>query len=110
MVIKRVLIENYKSFKGKFEIELLKDISIIVGDNESGKTSLLECINLALTNQINGRTSIYELTQYMFNIEVVNEYLGKIRSGQTPDLPRINIELYFNNSDDIMALKGINNS
>lgn len=110
MVIKRVLIENYKSFKGKFEIELLKDISIIVGDNEAGKTSLLECINLALTNQINGRSSIYELTQYMFNVEVVNEYLGKIKGGQTPDLPRINIELYFNNSDDIMALKGINNS
>ena len=110
MVIKRVIIENYKSFKGTFELDILKDMSIIVGDNEVGKTSLLECINLALTNQINGRACIYELTPFMFNAEVVKEYLNKIKKGEPTELPKINIELYFNNSTDIMPLKGINNS
>lgn len=110
MVIKRVVIENYKSFKGRFELEILKDTSIIVGDNEVGKTSLLESINLALTNQINGRSSIYELTPYMFNIDVVNSYLDSIKNGINVDLPKINIELYFENLPDVMALKGTNNS
>lgn len=110
MVIKRVVIENYKSFKGRFELDISKDISIIVGDNEVGKTSLLESINLALTNQINGRSSIYELTPYMFNVDVVNAYLNSIKNGIKVDLPKINIELYFEDLADVMVLKGINNS
>ena len=47
MHIKKIKIEGFKTFC-KFELALNKHLNIIVGDNETGKTSLLEAINLVL--------------------------------------------------------------
>jgi AAA15 family ATPase/GTPase len=44
-MIKNIKINNYKCFKN-FEIKDFKRINILVGDNNSGKTSLLEAIAL----------------------------------------------------------------
>jgi AAA15 family ATPase/GTPase len=44
-MIKNIKINNYKCFKN-FEIKNFKRINILVGDNNSGKTSLLEAIAL----------------------------------------------------------------
>ena len=44
-MIKNIKINNYKCFKN-FEIKAFKRINILVGDNNSGKTSLLEAIAL----------------------------------------------------------------
>jgi len=52
--IKKVFIQNYKVFD-KFDIELNSDFNIIVGDNEVGKSTILEAINLALTKRLNGK-------------------------------------------------------
>ncbi len=109
MIIEKIVIENYKSFE-HFELKFSRDISIIVGDNEVGKTSLLEAINLALTNQINGRNSIYELTPYLFNTKVVNEYIEALKKGNNIPLPKIMIELYLKSTKDVQALRGSNNT
>ncbi len=109
MVIKRIYIENYKSFR-KFELDFLNDKTVVVGDNEVGKTSLLEAINLGLTNQINGRNSIYELTPYIFNTCVVQEYIEAISKNENVELPKILIELYLEETDDVASLKGTNNT
>ena len=71
MNIKKIIIENYKCFNGKFSFEPNKGLNIIVGNNESGKSTILEAIHLALTGLLNGRYLKNELTQYLFNIEVV---------------------------------------
>ena len=44
-MIKNIKINNYKCFKN-FEIKNFKRINILVGDNNSGKTSLLEALSL----------------------------------------------------------------
>jgi len=44
MQIKKLQIQNYKSFKLSEPIELGKGFNVIVGQNNSGKTALLECI------------------------------------------------------------------
>ena len=47
-MIKRVIIKNYKGLRNA-EVEFERDLNILVGDNETGKSTLLEAINLGLT-------------------------------------------------------------
>ena len=67
-MIKKVIIKNYKQFEN-FSLELNSDINVIVGNNEAGKTTLFEAINLGLTQKLNGRMIAQELTPYLFNIK-----------------------------------------
>jgi len=53
MNIQKVIIQNFKTLRN-FEINLNKELNIIVGDNEAGKSTLLDAINLVLTGQLNG--------------------------------------------------------
>ena len=71
MYIKEVNIENFKCFKGRFSLKLNEGLNILVGDNEAGKSTILEAIHLGLTGMFNGRYLKNELTQYLFNNEVV---------------------------------------
>ena len=45
MILRKVTIHNYKSFESDQEFDLQEDITILVGMNESGKTSVLEAIS-----------------------------------------------------------------
>jgi putative ATP-dependent endonuclease of OLD family len=49
MYITKVNIENFKCYKGKFSLNLNQGINILVGNNEAGKSTILEAIHLALT-------------------------------------------------------------
>ena len=49
MYIKKIIIENFKCFEGGFPLELNKGLNILVGDNEAGKSTILEAIHLALS-------------------------------------------------------------
>ena len=73
MRIDKVNIENYKCFEGKFSIELNQGVNILVGDNEAGKSTILEVINLALTGILHGRYLKNELSQYLFNHKIVSQ-------------------------------------
>ncbi|MCR5837563.1 MAG: AAA family ATPase [Lachnospiraceae bacterium] len=99
MYITKVKIENFKCYKGMFELNLKEGLNIIVGDNEAGKSTILEAINLALTGMINGRGIWNEVSQYLFNKEVVDEYIDAINSGTPKDLPHILIEVYFGGNE-----------
>lgn len=109
MNIKRVSIENYKCFRGKFNIELNKGLNILVGDNESGKSTILEAIHLALTGLLNGKYLKNELTQYLFNSEVVAEYVKNLENGTNAIQPYILIEIFMS-GDDLAIFEGDANS
>lgn len=74
MYIEKVKIKNFKCYRD-FEIRLNKGINIVAGDNDAGKSTILEAINLALTGIIHGKNIWYELFQYMFNKICVKGYL-----------------------------------
>ncbi len=99
MHITEIHIENYKCFNGKFSLTLNQGVNILVGDNEAGKSTILEAINLALTGILHGRYLKNELNQYLFNFSVVNSYLEGLRNKQNPPLPEIIIEIYFNEGE-----------
>jgi len=109
MNITKVIIENYKCFSGKFSFEPNKGLNLLVGDNEAGKSTILEAIHLALTGMLNGRYLKNELTQYLFNIDSVNAYVKNVNEKQPATLPYIMIELSFE-GDDIALFEGDGNS
>ena len=66
MFIRKVKIHNFKCYRD-FEITLEEGLNIVVGDNEAGKSTILEAINLALTGIISGKSIWNEISQYIFN-------------------------------------------
>ena len=93
--IKKVNIENYKCFNGMFSLGLNEGVNILVGNNEAGKSTILEAIHLALTGVINGRYLRNELSQYLFNNDVVKQYVASLQSGPAEAPPHILIEVFF---------------
>jgi putative ATP-dependent endonuclease of OLD family len=110
MEISKFHIENFKIFKGSFKLNLNKGINILVGDNEAGKSTIIEAIHLALTGMLNGRYMKSELTQYIFNSEIVAEYIQSLEpNNATLPLPHILIEIYMS-GEDLAEFEGDGNS
>ena len=98
MFIRKVKIHNFKCYRD-FEITLEEGLNIVVGDNEAGKSTILEAINLALTGIISGKSIWNEISQYIFNKEVVDEYIVSL--GTAPiALPYITIEIFFGGDEN----------
>lgn len=94
-MIKYLRIENFKCFKGIFTLELKKGINILVGDNEAGKSTILEAIHLALSGIFRGKTIRGNISQYMFNYDVVEQYIQDINNGEGTEPPYVLIEVYL---------------
>lgn len=98
MFIRKVKIHNFKCYKD-FEITLEEGLNIIVGDNEAGKSTILEAINLALSGIINGKSIWNEISQYIFNKEIVDAYIESVDTAPMA-LPDITIEIFFGGSEN----------
>jgi putative ATP-dependent endonuclease of the OLD family len=109
MHITRVHIEGFKRFT-KFDLELNRDFNIIVGDNETGKSSLLEAMSLVLTGQRHGRLIQYAVDPYLFNATAVADYFQKRQNGEEAQPPEVVIEAYFQDDSALAKLKGTNNT
>ena len=93
-MIDKVKITNFKTFSGTFEIKLNQGLNILVGNNEAGKSTILEAIHIALTGFYGGRNIRNEISQYLFNKKVVSEYLKKINEGGNIKPPKLTIEVF----------------
>lgn len=107
MYIKKIIIKNFKCFKD-FSFELNKHMNILVGDNNEGKSTILEAIHLCLTGIFRGKYLRNNLTQDIFNNEIVNNYIEDVEINKNVTLPEMLIELYFEDADPI--LNGMENS
>lgn len=111
MYIEKVKIKNFKCFKDWFEIDFNKGLNIIVGNNEAGKSTLLEAIHLCLTGMLNGKYLRNELSPYLFNREVERAYLESLTTKAPVQPPEIQIELFLGGDDDALEhLRGNDNS
>lgn len=102
MFIKEVIIENYRCFEGRFSLTLNRGLNILVGNNDVGKSTILEAIHLALTGWINGRHLRTELSEFLFNKRVVAGYLKGLKDGSNSPPPSVLIELFFEIEDDAL--------
>ncbi|WP_455596599.1 ATP-dependent nuclease [Cloacibacillus porcorum] len=113
MKINKIRIVNYKLFQNVI-IEMNDSINIFVGENDSGKTTILEALSMVLTGKISGSSIASRLNLDWFNAVVRTKFKQLIEVGKTPELPSIEIEVYFcvPNEDEVIIKKfrGTNNS
>jgi len=109
MKIDKIYIQNFKGIKS-FDFELNSDFNILVGNNETGKSTILEAIYLSLTGVYRGKKIQNDLSPYIFNKKAYDSYLNLITEGQTPEIPKLIIELYLHPDDDVSRLQGTNNT
>lgn len=93
-MITRITATNYRCLSG-LDFQPNKSVNIIVGDNEAGKSTLLEVISLVVTGRVRGRWASEDLNPYWFNHEVVAAYFEQLERGQAPRPPTIDLEVYF---------------
>lgn len=110
--ITRIYVDGFKRFT-RFTLELNPTFNVIVGDNETGKSSLLEAMGLVLTGQYDGRLIQYAVDPYVFNAARVADYFQKRQNGEHADPPKVEIEAYFHDDPDnpsLARLKGTVNT
>lgn len=96
MHITKLKTKNYKSLGEDFEIFFNENLNIVVGDNHSGKSTILEAINLVLKGTLDGQyLSAEKINEYLFNLEIKNTFLKEIASNKRPVPPEIILELHF---------------
>jgi putative ATP-dependent endonuclease of the OLD family len=108
-VLRKVVIHNYRVFRD-FKLEFTPGMNILVGDNDAGKSTLLEAVNLGLTGRLQGRQLSQDLSPYIFNLDITNEFVGALKAGGQPQPPEMIIDLYLDASDATAPLRGTNNS
>ncbi len=60
MILSQIEIEGYKIFKEKFTVKLNKDLTVIIGENGSGKSAIIDAIRVLLSEDEFGRVGIGE--------------------------------------------------
>ncbi|MFL9855627.1 AAA family ATPase [Paraburkholderia madseniana] len=105
MHISKITIRNFKCFRDTFVLALNRGMNILVGDNDSGKSTILEAINLTLSGVFHGRFLRNDLSEHVFNREAVEAYVADPKIG----LPDLLIELFFG-GEGVDEYKGNGNS
>lgn len=91
--LKRIKISGFKKFE-KFNAEFNKGINIIVGDNEKGKSTILEAIDLVLSQKYKNYDKY--IIKELLNTNMISRFEENPSIGT---LPKINIELEFELDD-----------
>lgn len=104
MYVTQVTINGFKKFLGK-SFCFNEQLNIVVGDNDSGKSTLLEAIELAVNGRYRGRSISSELTPELFNVDAVSTYLASDHSAE--HLPAIKIEVFLEGCPNY---RGVNNT
>ena len=89
MAIKKIKIHNFKKFKD-LEIKCNSDLNLLIGDNEAGKSTILQAIDLVLSGSRNKLENIG--LESLFNRNIICEFFDDKRFD---NLPSLSIELYL---------------
>ena len=104
MTIRKIRLVNFKRFRN-YVIEPNSRINVFVGDNEVGKSSILEAVELVAGGSVRRVESIGLDT--LLNIDAVQEFNEGKRTFD--NLPELRIELYLNLETPDQWLNGKNN-
>lgn len=98
MRIKKIYLENFKMFKEK-EIEFEGNFSLIIGDNGTGKSSILEGLSIALGGFLTGIDGVRTRNINMDEVSLFDEKLGDGTFISEPQFPcSVVCEGEFNNN------------
>ena len=104
MLVESLRLLNFKKFSDK-TFEFNEDINIFVGDNNAGKSTILEALEIVLNFQYRGRSFNKEFSPDLFSKEAVCSYLASPK--KPDDLPVLVIEAFMKG---VPEYRGSNNS
>lgn len=93
LYIKKLKLVNFKRFK-EFEIEFDSKINTIIGDNEAGKSSILQAIELLSSGSRNKVETVG--IESLLNKESIADFLASDKSFDK--LPEIHVEVYLSDT------------
>lgn len=96
--VTRLRLENFRRFK-ELNLPLESGFNVVVGNNETGKSTILEAMSLVLSGKSEGRSVYLSLDPYWFHKAVVDEYFKAIREGSESPPPEILIEAYLSGTE-----------
>lgn len=109
-MIEKVRIRGYRRFR-ELVFEPHPRFNVFVGDNNAGKSTLLEAIGMALTGRVNGRPMADELDPFWFNRAEVADFFAARARGEQVAPPVIEIEVFLTDRDEFARnLLGAHNS
>lgn len=108
-MIEKVRIQGYRKYRDVVFTPNPR-LNLVVGANESGKSTLIEALVLCLTGRINGRWASEELNPYWFNTQLTENFLRDRRAGEVVAWPEIKLEVFLSDRAEIQHLSGAHNS
>lgn len=110
-MITKIKASNYRIFRD-LEFFAQPDINILVGNNEAGKSTVLEIIELTISGRVRGRWAADDLSPYWFNHKTVEVFFNTINANSELDsLPTIELEVFFcPESKEWGRFQGLHNS
>lgn len=102
--IKKIKLINFKRFQN-FSVSFNQKLNVFIGDNESGKSTIMEAINISLSGRRKFIDTLY--LENLFNYDTIKTFLDSERKYE--DLPELFIELYLDDNESF-DLNGQNNS
>jgi putative ATP-dependent endonuclease of OLD family len=95
-IIKKIKLHNFKRFQN-FSVEFDDKLNLLIGDNESGKSSILLAIDIVLSGS---RSKIETIgLDNIFNLKTIQDFLASEKRYQ--DLPKLFVEVYLNDQNNI---------
>ena len=108
-MISKVVLKNFKRFDSSI-ITFTSGLNLLVGDNEAGKSTLLEAINLGLTKRWNGKFFETEFSHHFITTSATTSFIADVQAGRAPQPPEVLVEIYLDNDPALARLKGENNT
>jgi putative ATP-dependent endonuclease of the OLD family len=108
-MITRLVVHNFLQFE-KLDMEFDGELNILVGDNDTGKSTVVSALEMVLTGRISGRPLESELSPHWFTQSVCERFFAAVRLNADEPSPAIVIEAYFRDETALAAQKGKNNS
>jgi predicted ATP-dependent endonuclease of OLD family len=94
-IINEIILQNFKRFTF-FKVNFNSQLNILIGDNESGKSSILQAIDIVLSGSRNKVENIG--LDNLFNYQVVYDFMHSDRRYE--NLPVLSIEIYLNEQNN----------
>lgn len=93
--INKIILQNYKRYTS-FEVDFDPQLNIFIGDNESGKSSILQAIDLVISGSRNKIENIG--LENLFNYQIIEDFMNSGRN--YANLPVLIVEIYLNEQNN----------
>lgn len=103
-IVVKLKLHNFRRFR-EFSVDFNDEMNLLIGDNESGKSSILQALDLVMSGS---RSKVDTLSlESLMNIDIISEYLAGTKAFE--DLPVMWAEVYLNEQNN-PDLNGKNHS